>query len=436
MKDSLKDLAAIRGIAGPAVRAAEILGVDAGLRERWRDLLEHLAPYPMGSDQESRALTFGTLADDVWAAGHLGHIDVPGEDFPSEDVWAHPVETFEAWTLESGDDEQREMVRRLLDLCPNHRKAMTGRHWRPSLVRTPIAFPLAGLGEELPALLAAHYSVYRPYLANGLSCFEQGIQSMGLEPSGMAAGTLQQGLMQSVSPRPGQPEVISVFPAWPKQWEASFRLLARGGFLVTSSIRGEEVEFVEIESRLGEECRLRNPWGGPCILIGIGAGEGKGSGSLPDREGAVAADQTSLEKEGGDAAAGDRLLEKGRDTAAEAALEGAAAGGADGNLLEGERDAPGRTLLEGDLLRFETAAGQRYRIRPKGRPDPQVMTIAPEPASGPVGYSFQLPGGVTVRGRLGRGPDEPVRGLAAYETGNRRMRIEQAAIEREADASG
>ena len=64
------------------------------------------------------------------------------------------------------------------------------------------------------------------------------------------------------------------------------------------------------------------------------------------------------------------------------------------------------------------------------------MTIAPEPANGPVGYSFQLPGGVTVRGRLGRGPDEPVRGLAAYETGNRRMRIEQAAIERDADAGG
>ena len=199
VKDSLKDLAAIRGIAGPAIRAAEVLGVDGELREGWRDLLEHLAPYPVGAEPESKALTFGTLADGVWAAGHLGDIDVPGEDFPSEDVWAHPVETFEAWTLESGGDGQKEMVR-MLDLCPNHRKAMTGRHWRPSLVRTPIAFPLAGRGEELPALLAAHYSMYRPHLANGLSCFEQGIQSMGLEPSGMAAGTLQQGLMQSVSP--------------------------------------------------------------------------------------------------------------------------------------------------------------------------------------------------------------------------------------------
>ncbi len=400
VKDSLKDLAAIRGIAGPAVRAAEILGVDAGLRERWRDLLENLAPYPMGSDPESKALTFGTLADDVWAAGHLGHIDVPGEDFPSEDVWAHPVETFEAWTLESGDDAQAAMVRRLLDLCPNHRKAMTGRHWRPSLVRTPIAFPLAGRGEELPALLAAHYSLYKPYLANGLSCFEQGIQSMGLEPSGMAAGTLQQGLMQSVSPRPGEPEVIRVFPAWPKEWEASFRLLARGGFLVTSSIRGGEVEFVEIESRLGEECGLRNPWGGPCLLSGIGAGEGDAAADGTVPEGA------------GEGPAGDSLLEEKGDAAGDG------------------------TQLEGDILRFVTVAGQRYRVLPQGRPEPQVRTITPEPASGPVGYSFPLPGGVTVRGRLGRGPDEPVRGLAAYETGNRRMRIEQAAIERDADAGG
>ena len=106
-------------------------------------------------------------------------------------------------------------------------------------------------------------------------------------------------------------------------------------------------------------------------------------------------------------------------------------------MLEEKGDAAGDgTQLEGDILRFVTVAGQRYRVLPQGRPEPQVRTITPEPASGPVGYSFPLPGGVTVRGRLGRGPDEPVRGLAAYETGNRRMRIEQAAIERDADAGG
>ena len=52
-----------------------------------------------------------------------------------------------------------------------------------------------------------------------------------------------------------------MIPAWPSEWDASFRLLARGGFEVTSAMQGGEVQFVEIRSRLGERCRLRNPWG-------------------------------------------------------------------------------------------------------------------------------------------------------------------------------
>jgi hypothetical protein len=71
-------------------------------------------------------------------------------------------------------------------------------------------------------------------------------------------------LVQNVPPRPGEPEVIHVFPACPKHWQASFRLLARGGFLVSSAAREGEVLLVEIGSRRGETCRLRNPWGRPC----------------------------------------------------------------------------------------------------------------------------------------------------------------------------
>jgi len=79
---------------------------------------------------------------------------------------------------------------------------------------------------------------------------------------------LQEALLQSLSPRPGQPEVIRLFPAWPDTWDADFRLLARGGFLITAAIRAGRVQSVEIESRLGEDCRLRNPWDGRCTLCG------------------------------------------------------------------------------------------------------------------------------------------------------------------------
>ena len=54
--------------------------------------------------------------------------------------------------------------------------------------------------------------------------------------------------------------MIRVFPACPKTWDAAFTLAARGGFLVTSSQRTGKVEFVELKSRAGSPCRIRNPW--------------------------------------------------------------------------------------------------------------------------------------------------------------------------------
>jgi hypothetical protein len=54
--------------------------------------------------------------------------------------------------------------------------------------------------------------------------------------------------------------VIRVFPAWPGDWDAAFQLLARRGFLVTSSMHSGSIEFVEILSQIGGECRVRNPW--------------------------------------------------------------------------------------------------------------------------------------------------------------------------------
>jgi hypothetical protein len=35
-------------------------------------------------------------------------------------------------------------------------------------------------------------------------------------------------------------------------------------------MRSGKVEFVEVQSRLGETCRLRNPWRTPCLVAEIG----------------------------------------------------------------------------------------------------------------------------------------------------------------------
>src|SRR5262249_39093553 len=79
-------------------------------------------------------------------------------------------------------------------------------------------------------------------------------------------------------PSPGGDPVIRVFPAWPKEWDASYTLLARGAFLVTSSIERGRIGFVELESQAGAECRLRNPWGESAVTL---YRDGKKSESLP-----------------------------------------------------------------------------------------------------------------------------------------------------------
>ena len=67
-------LAPFAGASAPQDGGGEA-AVDAELRAAWQELLDNLAPYPMGKDPQSRALTGGVLADDGWAAGHRGEGD-------------------------------------------------------------------------------------------------------------------------------------------------------------------------------------------------------------------------------------------------------------------------------------------------------------------------------------------------------------------------
>jgi hypothetical protein len=257
-----------------AFRAAEILDVDPDLRVQWIDLLANLAPYPMGGDPRAKALTGGALADDVWAVGYLGEID--GQNNP-EDVWLTPVFPFEDWTLETREAATGAIVQKLLDLAPRHASVLGGAGLNTA-IRTPIAAARAGRGKELPTVLDRYYAAFAP-LPNGMSLFE-GPTAASVEHLGLLTTTLQESLVQSVAPRPGEPEIIRVFPAWPPEWEASFRLLARGGFVVSSEITVGTVTFVDIDSRLGEECRIRNPWGGPCLVR-------EASGALQECEGEI-----------------------------------------------------------------------------------------------------------------------------------------------------
>ena len=58
----------------------------------------------------------------------------------------------------------------------------------------------------------------------------------------------------------GYTQKIRVFPATPKNWDARFTLHAAGGFEVTSEKQGEDVLYVAVKSKSGNNCCIINPW--------------------------------------------------------------------------------------------------------------------------------------------------------------------------------
>jgi len=121
---------------------------------------------------------------------------------------------------------------------------------------------------QIRALRPERATAYRSggVLANRMT-LREGPQALDAQRLGRAAEALHLALLQSGPPNPGADPIIRVFPAWPGEWDASYTLLARGGFLVTSSIERGHIAFVEIESQEGSECTLRNPWDGRDVTL-------------------------------------------------------------------------------------------------------------------------------------------------------------------------
>ena len=90
----------------------------------------------------------------------------------------------------------------------------------------------------------------------------EGINAISAQRLGNAAAGLQAGLLQSAGGAPAAKGVIRVFPAWPSEANAEFRLWARDGFRVDAAFEAGKPVFVKILSTLGGECRIANPWNG------------------------------------------------------------------------------------------------------------------------------------------------------------------------------
>jgi hypothetical protein len=110
----------------------------------------------------------------------------------------------------------------------------------------------------------------------------EGHEALDAQRLGRAGEALQLALLQSQPPGPAREPVLRLLPAWPKDWDASFKLLARGAFVVSAKARGGRVETLEIESLAGSKCRLRNPWGATRLVLRRTGGDETLEGAIVD----------------------------------------------------------------------------------------------------------------------------------------------------------
>lgn len=203
--DPANEILALHLIFPLAVRAAEILGVDADLRPIWSGIAAHLPPLPPVRPPGGGAGGFG-----AFVYGGPGAIEPLGGE--------------------------KELKARFLNFD-----------------RTGGFIDPAGIGGG-------------QILRNRLR-LREGPGAIDAEHLGGLVGGIHACLLSSAGATEEQDPVLELFKTWPKEWDARFTLLARGAFVVSASQAGGRIGPVEITSNAGATCRLRNPWGMAAVTL-------------------------------------------------------------------------------------------------------------------------------------------------------------------------
>lgn len=203
-RDAPYEIACMHMIFPLAIRASEVVGADASLRPLWREIKDHL-PAP---SRRSLCGTSSEIADNR----PYGAFVYPGPG-AIEPIGPEP-----------------ELKSRFL-----------------GFLRLGSFIDVEGIGGA---------RIFRNRLR-----LREGPGAIDAEHlAGLASG-LHTTLLNSHPNSPNDEEPITLFTGWPKDWDAAFRLLARGGFLISSAQQGGRIPLVEVVSPLGGVCRIANPWG-------------------------------------------------------------------------------------------------------------------------------------------------------------------------------
>jgi hypothetical protein len=237
--DAPEELSAMYEMLPIAIRASELLGVDAELRPLWKEIVDNLTPIPASALE-------------------------PGEYYDLCNVGTEDRVLFEK--VRTAYHRQNPSV--------NEKTAVR------VLSRTPVVAANLGLADDVRYLVPAQIRSVKEdncdYPGSGESgagvlrnrlMLREGPGAIECERLGLASHALQNALLLSVPPSPGKPPVNYMFPAWPKEWDAQFKLAARDAFAISASMEKGRIGFVEIQSNKGGPCRVQNPWPGSEITL-------------------------------------------------------------------------------------------------------------------------------------------------------------------------
>ncbi len=231
--DTPEELLAMHEIFPLAIHASELLGVDADLRPRWKEVLDQLTPIPSS------------------------------------------IEPAEFYDLCSAGTDNLVLRQSTLDAFDRrYAKGMSEMTNGSVLSRAPVAASNLGMADKIEHMLPAFFLTSKKVnqldysgrdewsiglLRNRLA-LDEGPGAIECERLGMLSQTLHLSLLQSVPPSPEKEPINYLFPAWPKKWDAQFSLAARGAFTISSSLQNGQIQFVEVLSKKGGTCRVENPW--------------------------------------------------------------------------------------------------------------------------------------------------------------------------------
>ncbi len=250
VRDPADTLDGIRAVFPEFIRLAAEYGRDAELRGKCAAILAALPDPPLGLWSED-----SKIDPDVKVYAPAAALGKFTKRINAENPALYRVYPFSLSGIGSPDYElARETFK--------HRICVLWHGWSMDAIWAA----RLGLGEEACELLFRHAKKFNRFRYGGWDsndnrAFPDGLSVVPFtDAGGNSAFALNEILLQS------HRNVIRVAPAVGESWSGIFQLRAEGGFLVAAEFERRKLRFVRIQSLLGNDCILANPWRSVCVV--------------------------------------------------------------------------------------------------------------------------------------------------------------------------